>query len=348
MHDLVALLKASLPEAIGGLLVAAIIALCVTLWTRFSKQRGMVAQPVSITKPTISMNSELLAKFNLARNQVIATVHGDYALELDNNLRTALDELNRQRRNQRLQKYFASTRYRMISYPRIINNSKVELNLVPINFAYVALLMNSDGDKFMKDYIEKKMTEVRERLPKSLRSDHPYFNGCNYMPLGIEIVLITKDEKTLLRRRGASVLEAPRKWDVSVSGYCGNIDVIDTNFLDFGLTVEHEVKREIGILAGDPREIKFTGIHRNKANGANEILGFWMIEETADSLKRLLAEKPEESFVWDATNRLVDFNGPDIARALGENALSNFVPEALTCLLLALESLGRSTKGLVI
>jgi len=45
--------------------------------------------------------------------------------------------------------------------------------------------------------------------------------------------------------------------DVSYSGHCGDQDKVGGE-LCIGLTAQHELEREIGFLAADPREILFT------------------------------------------------------------------------------------------
>ena len=193
----------------------------------------------------------LIHEFYLKRNQLTTIVHGEYSLGLNSTLRTALIGLNELRRTRGLKPYFASTLFRIISEPRI-SKSGIELNVAPIDFLYRAALEEESVEDAVKEHVRTRVQETAQRISKRLQGTHPTLNGFNYHPLGVEIVLVTHDGKTLLRRRGKSVLVGRSEWDVSYSGYCGADDTLRGGRLDLSLTVQHELQREIGILPADP------------------------------------------------------------------------------------------------
>jgi len=164
---------------------------------------------------------------------------------LDSTLRTALVGLNALRHKLGLKPYFASPRFRLIREPRF-TAGQIELDLAPIDFVYRAMLEEESVDESVKEHVRIRIQETARRIPKRLHSIHPTLNGLNYHPLGVEIAIITKDGRTLLRRRGENVLLSRLEWDVSFSGYCGEKDRIDGGELEIALTAQHELQREIG------------------------------------------------------------------------------------------------------
>jgi hypothetical protein len=294
-------------------------------------------------------NSELIAKFHWQRNQIFAYIYNEYSLEVDGQMDVAFNELNIKRRRQGLTNYYRSTKFRLIAPPQS-KATGIEFHLAPMDYLHLSLLEEQDIPVEIKEHVRDQIQQVANRIPKRLHSIHPVLNGRNYHPLGVEIAIVTQDKKTLLRRRSENVLLSTGKWDVSFSGYCDKKDKLSAGELDVALTVERELRNEIGGLAADPREIIFTGLHRNTETGATDILGFWEIEAKTDELVELLAEKypgikkafettkrAVEPFVWDSTNLIVDFDGPAISQALEEITM---IPEAFTCLQLSLEATG--------
>jgi hypothetical protein len=221
----------------------------------------------------------------------------------------------------------------------------------------------------VKMSVREEIQRVESKLPRSLRTDDLLLNGRIEGQLGIQMVLITADGYTLLRKRGKSVLEYPDAWDVSFSGYCGQNAVSRSKKgqLDVGYTVRYELDNEIkGAVRANPREITFTALHVNSVTGTTVLTGYWRIEEDRNDLAKYLnkrypkgatvfetTEFPKEVYVYDNKNMLVDSSGPVIAQALtqAEQSLGNeqftMVPAGRVALLLALHSLGQSTKDLV-
>jgi hypothetical protein len=130
-------------------------------------------------------------------------------------------------------------------------------------------------------------------LPQELKNDHKYINEYNYIPLGVEIVLITNDAKTLLRRRGKNVATSRYEWDVSFSGYCGNTDLVgEEQELQMWVTVKNEFLEEIdNNIPGDTNNIYFTTLHRNNITRATDLLGYWKVEISSKELANLLSHK---------------------------------------------------------
>lgn len=388
MEDFTKILRKSLPEIIGGLVVAAIITGVSGVYTNYGWLGVLLTATVVLavsfalsrlvfrrnTTPSSDLvrsyptnspvlgtipNSHLIARFNLSRNQIVARVHEEYALDFDKKTRAAFDSLNIQRRNQGLKEYYSSIRFRLIRPPEI-RDAGIELHLAPINFGCLVMLTDSIVSTSVKEHVQEQIREIANRIPKRLQTTDAVLNAYNHYPLGIEIVILTKDGRTLLRKRGASVLISNKDWDVSYSGYCGEVDRIDGE-IDIGLTAEHEIRKEIGTLSADHREILFTGLHRNTATGSIDVLGVWKTEAKTDDLVGLLTEKypgttkvfgtskrAEEPFVWDAKNLIVNFQADEIAHALKEakSSVYDLIPEGLVSLVLALEVNGRSTPDL--
>jgi hypothetical protein len=306
-------------------------------------------------------NSELLARVNLASSQVIAKVHPDCALELDPTIKDALQEINLLRRGKRdrlgnpLKEHYPYTRYRIISPPRV-SHSTMELHLAPIDFAYLALLKDPTTPTSVKAYISKKIDQITAHDPMCIDRSNSLSNLNSPVPLGIEIVIITKDRRTLLRKRGRNVLMESGSWDVAFSGYIG-FDSQVGDKIDLGFAIESESRREIGFFPANIEDIVITGLHRNTSSESIDVLGYWRIAATAEQLAELLSEnfpgemkifettkRANEPFVWDTSNLIINFNSAIISKTLTQVGVTvqELMPEALASMLLALDSVNRS------
>ncbi len=301
-------------------------------------------------------NKKLVQDFHLPRNRITAYIHEELAFHLEDEsiLVDKFDEQNSIRAKQNKVKYFNSVRYRIISTPKL-ENGKLVLHLAPLDFAVLSIYKNPDTDSSIKKVIEHRLKEIENKIPPELDIQDQYFNPQNINLLGTEICLITSDNKILLRKRGKSVLFGEDNWDVSVSGYCGSADLINQGKeIDFSKTVQEETRREIGIIKGEPTNIMFTGIHYNEVTGANDLLGYWRIQSSAKSLRKLIIpntiekenlfktnEKALEEFVWDTYNFMEEFSSETIEKALKEAGIkpTSFEPEALWSLKLALKNI---------
>lgn len=226
-----------------------------------------------------------------------------------------------------------------------------------------ALLKDQKAPASVKDYIEGRIRGVATQICRDLRPMDPVLNAYNPIPLGVEMVLVTRDGMTLLRKRGKDVATASGEWDVSFSGYCGDKDIDRrTGELDLGLTAKHELEEEIGTMPAEPTDIRFTGLHRNTVTKAIDVLGYWQVEADTDELVRLITRKhpgkrkvfstskrAPEAFVWDTGNVVVNFEASDIASLLSQLQFSDdrstggfrFMPEAFASLVLALKACGK-------
>jgi len=331
----------------------------------FSHKQTVLATPASLPASGTIPQSGLIAKFSppLRRNQIVAKVHDDFSLEPDDQIMAAFNDLNSQRLAQNKKPHYRAPRFRLI-YPHQFKEMGIELHLAPVDFALFALLKDPNVPASVKEHVREQAAEVARNIPKWLQSTHPIMNGHNCHPLGIEMVVVTKDGKTRFQRRGASVLLDSDEWDVSYSGYCGNVDRLRSGELDLGLTAENELRREIGVLSADSREIAFTGLYLHPTTGGVDILGIWQVEAKTSELVEFLDEKypgiekvfettkrAEEQFVWDSKNLIVDFNGSAISQALKkigseEGKPSILIPEARMSLILGLEATGQSASEL--
>jgi hypothetical protein len=287
MGNLLNLLIQAIPEALGGLTVVLLLFLGKkALGSRARSRAPAKSERVTDTSEALQ-DPGLPLRFRLRRNQVRAIVHKSYQPPLDPEVLAAFQQINAIRRDEGLKEHFALTRYRVIQPPRL-HAGLLEMDLAPINFAHFAILTDSRSLAPARRHVRGLLEDVAAGVAERLRSEDALFNAQNYVPLGVEIVLITRDGKTLLRQRGSSVLTAPRNWDVSVSGYCGEVDLVGSE-IDFGMTVENETRRELGLPVGDPREIRFTGLYSNGQSGAMDMLGYWRLEMTSKELVDLVS-----------------------------------------------------------
>jgi hypothetical protein len=331
----------------------------------------------SVSKPT-DLETEKFQKFleaqgakdvfqsNLQPENVIVRIHKVASLDFDNHMISAFQEINRLRESQGKKPYFANPRYRVIKCPYLRDDHYI-IDVGEADFAHVALLVEPEVPLSIKSYVREKIQHRASKMPKYLRTDDLLLNGLTEGQLGIQMVLVTTDGYTLLRKRGQSVLEYGGAWDVSFSGYCGQNQLRPgrRNQLGVERTAQFELEREIGLMGADPRFIEFTALHVNPLTGTTVLTGYWQIQEKRNDLAKYLNKKypkaatvfettelANEVYVWDNKNILVEFSGPVIAQALtqAEHLLGNgqfvMVPAAYTALLSALRSLGKSTKGL--
>lgn len=344
---------------IFGLSIFAVVVLVVwgiVRFIRWSSGRSRISRvPSKIAEQKATAESGLIDSFCLRRHQVVAHVHEAYALKFDPQMGRGLEELNAKRQVHHLKAYYESTCFRLI-FPPLHTDSGIELHLAPISFAYVIALTDQAMPADIKQHAHKQLDEVANRIDHRLPNSHRFLNGRNFHPLGTEIVLITKDNRTLLRKRGASVMLATVEWDVSYSGYCREEDKLSEGNLDIAHTAERELVYEIGTIPADNRLITFTGLYRNPTTGAIDMLAFWKTEAEVELIVNLLAKKypnlkkvfkttrqTNEQYVWDAQNLIVDFNGPAIDKALRdigsrEQKALQLIPEARMALGLALKA----------
>jgi hypothetical protein len=297
------------------------------------------------------LNSTLILNKKAPCDQVVVIVAQELLPQYDETIKSAFADINVRRREQKLREHYASTRYRIVEPPEIIQES-IQFTVAPINFAFVAVIGDSSVPQNVKDHAVTRVEEAADKV-KRFNGDHVYLNPQNYVPLGIEVVIITSDDKTLLRRRGNSVLTSRTQWDVSFSGYCGENAVINDR-LKLSSTASYELLNEIGLLISDTSDLVFTGIHRSNLSNAIDVLAYWPLKVTSQQLANLLTEKApkstevflttkksSEAFVWDFENLIVDFDLLAIMAALNKanSSIDDLMPEAKASLTLAFQNL---------
>jgi hypothetical protein len=305
-------------------------------------------------------NSELIQRFHPDRHGIVMQIHEEYAIELDATTREAWTIVNDDRRSKGLIPYYASTRFRVI-HPPIVRDNEIVLDLAPIDYACFIMAEDPGVPCAVRDYIKERLRSIADRMPEPFRTSHRTLNAYNPVPLGVHSVIIAKDRKTLLRKRGMSVAVSQEAWGVAVGGYCGNGDKVKGR-LNVGLTAGNELEKEVGILKADRRDMLFTGFHRNTSTRTTNILGFWRLEADVDELVSVLTDEypgdgkvfetthsVAEDFAYEFENIVVDFAGREIAEALLKAGSSVFemVPECLVALMLALAADGQSVSELL-
>lgn len=296
-------------------------------------------------------NSVLSAGFRLKRNHVHVKLHEQLRVETTEEERQLFKFQNQKRVAAGLERQYPEDRVRLLREPHFADGNLL-LEVAPFNFATFAVLRDKSTSKVHAESVRKRLAACS--LPGSSRSET--FDPEALVPLGTEIVLVTSDGKTLLRRRGSNVQTEVSKWDVAVSGYVSTKDISKgiggRNDLDISETVRAEVENEIDEAAcGNPANLVFLGVHHNSETGANDVLACWPISMTSEELSTLIrgrrrdarvrfrtAVEPPEPFVRDTENLIVDFSSLACIKAVeeihGEGDL--FMPEALVCLALAL------------
>lgn len=296
-------------------------------------------------------NSVLLARFRLKRNHVHVRLHENLRLEPTEEEKQLFKFHNQRRLTAGLEKQYPEERVRLLCEPRFGNGNLV-LDVAPFNYATFAVLRDRSLSKGHAESVRKRLAACS--LPGASKTGS--FDPQILVPLGTEIVLVTSDGRTLLRRRGSSVQTEVSKWDVSVSGYVSTKHVSKgmngRNQLDISETVRSEVENEIDeAVSGNPASLAFLGVHHNTETGANDVLASWPISMTSEELSRLIRGRrrdarvrfkttvePPEPFVRDTENLIVDFAAPACLQAVEEIHREGdlFMPEALVCLALAL------------
>jgi|GEM_PF-6727953 len=345
--------------------IGIVVAIVIGVWqiSLARKQQGVAAVPtlpIPIHIPS-KFEAQAIGSFYLSREKVIVHVRHKYEPHFSTDMAAAFDELNEKRLNKGLDRYFAGQRFRPIA-PPIIGSNSVEMEVTPLNYAFVALMKDEDTPLAVKQKVQSAITQAAYKLPKHL-ADDSYLFAQGYNLIGTGICLVTSDGYTLLRRRGMNVLRGNELWDLSVSGHPSSEDVSE-NLLDFASTVQRETLNEIGPINGDPRKIVFIGLvalHPNKVAGDMNLLAVWPIESSSVQLHELITGKrspykdtifhtqkrARESYVWDTDNILVKFEGSSILQdfRLLNIAFNDFVPEALVGLDLALLSQNKGSLG---
>lgn len=234
------------------------------------------------------------------------------------------------------------------------------MHVAPIDFAISCLL--NKRDDYCENYLAQRMNPQKFINYKVDVISHKVFNLKNTHIIGTQVCLISKEKEILLRKRGASLIFAEGRWDVSASGFCGYEDTINENLLFANYTINREVKDEIGDIRANPKRIRFTGLHFNKRTGATDILSFWQTETTSEEFIKLInsqyngkekkfttKNKAVENYVWDSENLLVSLKRDEILESFRKYniQISDFEPQSVICLQLTLNAYNKEDIHLV-
>lgn len=308
--------------------------------------------------------SEFSGRYLWTRETVIAHVHKDLAVLPSAEVQTAFNQMNERRAIKDLERLYPGPRFRPIATPSLAR-SGLTLELAPIDYMHVALMKETRKElappSATKSLIRKQISLPESKLQAKIRDKQLYLSSIGYNILGMEVCLITSDDFILIRRRGKHVVTGKRLCDTSVSGHPNEEDLRGDS-LDLTKTVRREAERWELAIAGNPMEIKFTGMHRNDLSGDIDVLGYWRISSNAHELGLTLSrsyglrrffkttEPRREPFVEDYENLIVEFDGTAIREVLAAQkpivSLEGFLPEALKCIEWALLSENRPPLGL--
>ena len=303
---------------------------------------GASAHPPGDAPQILNFLREHSAFFDFGGASVTVRVHDGYGLSLDEDMRQAVDRMNRNRGIEgKLPYEELHTCYRLIRPPQV-KQFRVELDVAPMNFAYLALLKEPGVPALARAHVRKRIQTVANRFPEHLKGKNSYLNERSYIPLGVSVVLISKDRKTLLRKRGSSLLTHRNKWGISFSGYSLREDLENNQLLDIHRTVRAELWEEIAKIPtrlANPKAAIITGLHINTKTGAIDILSYLNTDLAAYQIEEYLKVHAQEPFVWDSENLIADFSSADIASKLSErgSTINDLLPGAFVCLMRALE-----------
>lgn len=367
MNELLRILRESLPQTIGSLFFILVMSAFAFVCSRM--KMGGIRPPPPPPPPPHVKEMGVLEAFRpaLHRGNIAARVHTRAVLRANAAEAAAFEHLNQIRRSADKIPQYSSLRYRVVCRPTIARRrgrTEFCLDLAEIDFIHFALLNEPGVDSACRRSVLERVRVATERLPKRMRDSDLPPTSRNTGLLGVQMVLLTSDGYTLLRRRGFSVLENPGRWDVSFSGYTGT-NAFENGGFDIGTTTEFEFKNEVGSLPADPRHMRFTGIHFCEGTGTTVMLGYWAIEATATQLGQALSTKykksvpvfdtttrASEKYVWDTRNMIVGFDAEKIAALLKATAPTleedpnMLVPAARASLVLSLHDCGRPTLPL--
>jgi hypothetical protein len=213
-----------------------------------------------------------------------------------------------------------------------------------MRYAHFALLTTKSVSREVQEHVRAQIEEIASRVRPDLRSADNLLNWHNHHPLGIQVVVITSDDKTVLRERRPQASASRPQWGVALGGYCREEDRVGAR-LDVERWARRELSEAIGTVRCASDGLVLTGLHRNRATGSLDLLGFWRLGATAADLKRAPASSAQGRDDEDRDDLYAEFEWPAICKALSKTHMyaspDDFAPEALVALLLALKGDGR-------
>ncbi len=290
---------------------------------------------------------EILAREAIGALGLKVTVR-DAELQATPQVVSTFVDLNMRREATGLMGYYDAVRFLPVTLPKQRHpGGPYEMEVVRVDYSLIALVSDPVSPATVRESVMRRISRLPNVDP-AIRSE---WREGRVGLLGTQLCLITSDRKILLRRRGVNVLFARNRWDVSVSGFCGTVDLDGESILNPCLTAEHETLREIGHVRADPRNLRMLGVVRNTNTGAFDILLAWETDSDSRAIMKLLTAKNArentvfdtgvraiERYVWDSKNLLVNLDAEDMEFAWDRCGVKaeDFEPQSLLCLDLTL------------
>lgn len=246
----------------------------------------------------------------------------------------ALQLINRRLEAKGRTAHYPSVRYRPLNLPSA-NCNELRLDVAPFNFAHSLLPALAEVPINLRENILARIKESNTCYASRLDATLATWSG--YRPIGVQIFLVTRDRKTLLRKRGEHVATYQQTWDSSFSGYCWEQYYTDgsNRYVDIAHTIVSELSNELSLNA-DQRKVRFTAAHIDLGMDALDITGYWFIDIDSQNVRSRLnldhgrdsllgfptTIRAPEPFVRDAYNILVDIDEGKIEEALGREGAS--------------------------
>jgi hypothetical protein len=201
---------------------------------------------------------------------------------------------------------------RLVANP-LVRGSRLILTVAPISWDLYSVTVpypNPDAplDNYIGSYkptedLLQSIKNYKEKFPPTLdrvddRVEERFISPRNFVPLGLEALVITNDGYALLRYRDKTSTVGGGEWDVSFSGYarfdtewCVNrIEHGDLRVFELNLSrwAQKEFERETGVEEHflNVEEGLVVGVHRNIKSGAVDILAYFRVDCTAKEIAK--------------------------------------------------------------
>lgn len=145
------------------------------------------------------------------------------------------------------------------------------------------------------------MEEFKRKFSESYPGDSkPLVGPRNFVPLGLEALVVTSDNRAFLRLKDVTTTVGGLNWDVSFSGYarftttCCVDSPADMGRVALNLDrwAAYEFHRETAVEIGNIENSVVLGVHRNKISGAIDVLAFCQVTLHSKTIAYELYIKP--------------------------------------------------------
>jgi transcriptional regulator with XRE-family HTH domain len=197
---------------------------------------------------------------------------------------------------------------RLVSMPNFTTSS-ISMVVAPLSWELFSSTLkyppnNHPGLQGKYEPTPKLLAEIKDFTFDDSTSDAIEQVGLsNIVPLGLEALVITSDNKILLRERDITSATGSGEWDVSFSGYArfgrryfnANSRPEQLPYVDISLAqwAAHEFEREIGIAPGSLESSYCVGLHRNVKSGAMDVMVVCKINLHSETLAESLYIKTQ-------------------------------------------------------